>query len=231
MAFSKPDRSQHAVSAQGALAFRLLGQTLRLLPEKAVYWVEASALLIADAHLGKSGHFRKNGIALPGEASGKDLLRLEKLLQAYCPRQVCFLGDLFHSAYNHEWEMLRRLIERYPGPEWHLVLGNHDILSRQDYQRAGLVLHEHLRWAPFRLVHEAEGQSPVGEGYLLSGHVHPGVSMVGAGRQRLRLPCFLFGQHAAILPAFGGFTGLAMLKPRPEDKVFVVAEDRVLGVR
>ena len=40
-------------------------QRIKLLPEGAAYWVNTKSLLIADAHLGKIAHFRKNGCRPP----------------------------------------------------------------------------------------------------------------------------------------------------------------------
>ena len=44
-------------------------QRIQLLPEGAAYWVNTKSLLIADAHLGKIAHFRKNGFAVLPKSS------------------------------------------------------------------------------------------------------------------------------------------------------------------
>ena len=54
-------------------------------------------------------------------------------------------------------------------------------------------------------------------GYALGGHVHPGIVLRGAFDDSARLPCFVLGPRRAILPAFGGFTGLAMVTPAREN--------------
>jgi metallophosphoesterase superfamily enzyme len=66
--------------------------------------------------------------------------------------------------------------------------------------------------------------------YNFAGHIHPGVSLRGKGRQALTLPCFYFGTNQAYLPAFGKFTGLARITPCKDDRVYVVAEDKVMPV-
>ena len=53
------------------------------------------------------------------------------------------------------------------------------------------------------------GLGEAGYGYVLAGHLHPGVRLHGPGRQSVRLPCFAFGRNAALLPAFSEFTGTA----------------------
>jgi metallophosphoesterase superfamily enzyme len=55
------------------------------------------------------------------------------------------------------------------------------------------------------------------------------VTIRGSGRQKERLPCFLIGEHVALLPAFGSFTGTFTVKPNPRDRVYLVAEGEVLA--
>jgi metallophosphoesterase superfamily enzyme len=60
-------------------------------------------------------------------------------------------------------------------------------------------------------------------GYALCGHLHPGVRLHGHGEESARLPCFVLGQRHAILPAFGRFTGLAMVVPSPALRIVAIA--------
>ncbi|MFN9801977.1 MAG: DEAD/DEAH box helicase, partial [Bacteroidota bacterium] len=60
--------------------------------------------------------------------------------------------------------------------------------------------------------------------------LHPAVRMVGPARQSLRLPCFWLGENQSILPAFGEFTGHVLVRPVPGDRIYVVAENEVIGV-
>ena len=62
-------------------------------------------LLLADLHLGKGAHFRREGIPVPTNMISKDLRKLETLIDLFQPGRVVFLGDLFHSVYNPEWEI------------------------------------------------------------------------------------------------------------------------------
>jgi metallophosphoesterase superfamily enzyme len=66
--------------------------------------------------------------------------------------------------------------------------------------------------------------------YNLAGHIHPGVRMKGAGKQTITLPCFYFGKNQGFLPAFGVFTVFKRIKPEPDDKIFVIAENRIFRV-
>ena len=59
----------------------LCGQELELLPQKAIYWKDRNCLLIADLHLGKSTHFRKNGIAVPNASKNQNWILLHQLFR------------------------------------------------------------------------------------------------------------------------------------------------------
>jgi metallophosphoesterase superfamily enzyme len=80
---------------------------------------------------------------------------------------------------------------------------------------------------PFVFRHEPVTST---DGYGLAGHVHPGLTLVGRGLQRETLPCFIVGKQAALLPAFGSFTGFGAVEPGPDDRAFVVAGEEVLEV-
>ena len=207
------------------LTHTVCGEKLTLLPEKAVWWDAQKMLVIADLHLGKSMHFRKAGIPMPLISQHKDFTALEKLLQTNGLEQVVFLGDLFHSAYNSDWEILGEIVNRHRHLRWILVQGNHDILQESHYRRFGFEVFDCIRCGPFILSHE-EQQNP--DGYNIFGHIHPGVKLEGKGRQSLRLPCFFFTENWAVLPSFGKLTGLYSLYPKKTDCVFVVANGKVM---
>ena len=202
---------------------------MHLLPSGAVYWENYKTLLIADVHLGKAGHFQKHGIPVSTHLALKDLDQLASILQTMHPRRIIFLGDLFHSSYNGEWDYMKSFIHKYP-VEYYLVRGNHDILSQEHYDQAGIkVIKDRLEEGPFCFVHE-----PVEEhnhdNFFFAGHLHPGIRMIGEGRQSLRLPCFFASENQMILPAFGSFTGLFILYPKERDCVFAIVDNQVVPV-
>lgn len=201
-------------------------ERLFLLPEKAIFWKSKGLLLIADLHLGKSTHFRKNGIAVPIETEHKNWYTLTALFEKINPKRVHFLGDLFHSTYNQEWEVFTQLMNSFPNIKFELTLGNHDILDPVLYQNSRLKVFTELIEAPFIFTHEPlETESDY---YNLAGHIHPSVKLKGKGNQKHRLACFYFGKNRGLLPAFGSFTGLATIKVKKEDQVFVVVNNEVV---
>lgn len=202
----------------------------QLLAEKAIYLNAYDTLLVADLHLGKVNHFRRSGIPAPTQANTENLDRLILLLQQLNPQRVLFMGDLFHSHYNEEWEVFGQTLKYFPSISFELVMGNHDILSEYQYIKHALKLHaKPITIDSLLISHEPVNDIPSGL-YNLAGHIHPGVRLRGRGRQGVQLPCFWFGEKQGLLPAFGAFTGLAKLRPKKGDKVFVVVENKVIDV-
>ncbi|MDO1450924.1 ligase-associated DNA damage response endonuclease PdeM [Rhodocytophaga aerolata] len=208
--------------ANGAYTFSLLEQTLVLLPEKAIIWKEKGILLVADVHLGKVNHFRKSGIAVPQTVAITDYPVLDRILNQYTIQEVVFLGDLFHSQANHACVEFSKWVLNYQHIRFTLVKGNHDILPKSFYDTATISLcMQSLLNPPFIFSHTPLTEpSPY---YTLCGHIHPAVTLYGKGKQVLTLPCFYFGKSTGILPAFGSFTGKAIINPEPESRVFAIA--------
>lgn len=209
---------------------KALGQTFWLHPHRALFWEEQRALVLSDLHFGKTGHFRKAGIAVPQGVYREDLQRFVGLIQFFKPSQVIAVGDLFHSHANLEMDLFKRWRHDFPDLAVHLVKGNHDILRDQLYLDMGLTLwQERMQVGDICFTHEE--QATTAAPFTFSGHLHPGVLLNGLGRQSLRLPCFYFTPTGCILPAFSKFTGLAILQPEPRSKVFAIAENSVVPVQ
>ena len=214
-----------------AFPYRIKGQQLWLSPDRCIFWEEERSLIVSDLHFGKTGHFRKAGIAVPQSVYREDLLRLLCQIQYFQPRQLLVVGDLFHSRENKELALFLKWREDFPDLSIRLIEGNHDILHADWYKKAGIdVSREILRLGPFAFIHDIteEGagvtmESGVDEDpYYFSGHIHPGIRIRGMGKQSLQFPCFYFGASYAVLPAFGRFTGTVSIDPMPEANVFAI---------
>ena len=212
---------------KSSLKFVIADETMQLLGEKAIHLPEHDMLLIADLHLGKVEHFRKNGIGIPTGASEKDFGKIKSLVKSVNAEKVVFLGDLFHSHFNNAWYGFQDLLKELDEYSFYLVVGNHDIMEEEKYAQLN-VMHQ-IEIGNLILTHEPMDVMVEGK-YNLCGHIHPGVRLRGKGRQNLRLPCFYFGAFTGILPAFGSFTGMHVIKPMEEDHVFVVNERIVTKV-
>nr|WP_295867168.1 ligase-associated DNA damage response endonuclease PdeM [uncultured Chitinophaga sp.] len=217
---------QNKDNAAGEI-FRFKQQHWHLLPEKAIYWEEEKALVLSDMHLGKSAHFRKAGIAVPAGIMQEDLFRLQQLITRYLPVRLIIVGDMFHSRHNNEVQYFKIWRGQFSHIQVDLVLGNHDIMADEIYSQLEVNTHDTLTVRDIHFIHEPCEENN-GYLYTFSGHLHPAVVMAGPARQRLRLPCFYFGRHCGILPAFGDFTGLANLDPYPDEPVFVIAGKSII---
>jgi DNA ligase-associated metallophosphoesterase len=205
------------------------GEQAELLAQKGIFFPDYQTLVLADLHFGKINHFRKSGIPVPAKANSRNYETLIYLLNLYKPSRLLFLGDLFHSHYNEEWEVLGQIKNHFGGCSFELVIGNHDIMGEHQYQKYDLILHP-TEFTLGKIVFTHETKEDVPDGYYnLSGHLHPGVRLMGSGKQSMMLPCFYFSRNHGILPAFGSFTGLAQINPKKEDRIFVIAEDKIIA--
>lgn len=59
-------------------------------PERCLLWEEQNTLIVADLHLGKSGHFRKAGIGIPQSIYKADLQRLMAQLYLYKAERLTY---------------------------------------------------------------------------------------------------------------------------------------------
>lgn len=205
-------------------------QKLILTPEKALFWVEKNALILSDVHLGKSGYFRKSGIAVPESVNDNNLVRLTTLINHFKPNQVLFLGDLFHSDKNSEWNSFHNWRIRHSEIQMHLVIGNHDFHPVDEYESIGLHCSSKIEAYPFLMLHDSKDSNQENTLYTISGHIHPAVQLKGKGRQSIRVPCFYFGEAYALLPAFGSFTGNHTIKPKIGELIFGIVNNEITRI-
>jgi uncharacterized protein len=207
------------------------GTSLTLLPERAAFRRDCRTLLVADAHFGKAAAFRTGGVPVPGGTTHDGIARLDALIERTAARRVVFLGDFLHAAEGRTPGTLRQLAEwraRHADLEMMLVRGNHDRSAGDPPDELDIgCIDEPFVEAPLVLAHYPR-PSPLG--FVVAGHLHPGVRLIGSGRQRARLPCFWFTDSVATLPAFGDFTGLATIEPAAGDRVIVIADGELLDL-
>ncbi len=208
---------------------------------RCIFWEEEKALILSDLHFGKTGHFRKSGIAVPQNVFKEDLQRLFAQIQFYQPKQLIIAGDLFHSEENKEMDLFLRWRNDIAHIPVQLIKGNHDILKNEWYNAAGIsVSGFRLHVAGFSFIHDIDtfdkelkinsGETRVSN-YTFSGHIHPGISIKSNGRQSLCFPCFYFGETYAVLPAYSRFTGLALVKPKKNEFAFAIVNQSVMAVK
>ena len=230
---SDPLRSGvHAGLGAGEAIADIAGERAVLLPERALYWPRSRTLLVADAHFGKAAAFRAAGVPVPRGTTTGSLDRLDTALDRTGATRIVFLGDFLHAREGREAETIRVVADwrhRRASVDMLLVRGNHDARAGDpDASIAIRCVDGPVVDAPLVFTHKPVESDA---GYVICGHVHPGVRLTGPAREHTRLPCFWARPSTMVLPAFGEFTGLADIQPDPSDAVWVVADDAVLRIK
>ena len=214
--------------------FTIKNQNLCLSSDRSIYWEQEKALVMSDLHIGKTGHFRKAGIAVPQSVFKEDLQRLVALIQYFKPSTLIVVGDMFHSTANKELELFAKWRADFECLDIKLVKGNHDILHKNWYAQSRIELFDStLKISGFCFQHDPAECGKDDEGrnhYVFSGHIHPGITIHGAGKQSLKFPCFYFTETYCILPAFSLFTGTVSVRPKDNDMAFAIVNNLILQI-
>jgi uncharacterized protein len=200
-----------------------------LLPDRALLLPETRTVIVADVHWGKAAAFRAQGVPVPHGTTQSGLARLEALIMHTSAQQLFVLGDLWHARAGMTAATVRA-IETWraarPSLDITLIRGNHDHHAGDPPASLDIeCVDAPLLLGPFALCHHP---GDCHDGYVLAGHVHPVVQLRGRGRQRVTLPCFAFGERGGLLPAFGEFTGGAVIDARDFTRTYAIADDEVL---
>lgn len=213
------------------MELKIRNNTFVLLTQKALYWKERDILLISDLHIGKIAHFRKAGIAVPQAGIQQNFSRLDEVIATTNASHILFVGDLFHSDVNQEWNQFCTWRKQYSNVSMDIVLGNHDRLPDNFCNDFQITIHPlELSIDGFTFTHYPREEFSEGE-YVISGHVHPVISLSGLARQHITAPCFYFGTQQAILPSFGYFTGGHAINIQKTDSVVAIVKDTLVPVQ
>ena len=104
------------------------GTKLELYASQALFIPLSRELLISDIHIGKAEYFQLNGIPLTNNEDENNINRIYKLINQFKPKKLVILGDLFHSKYSlnknliYKVERLFKIFEN----KIELIEGNHD---------------------------------------------------------------------------------------------------------
>ena len=204
----------------------LEGEHLCLLPERALWWPSQKTMILSDLHWGKSAHFRKHGIPMPGGVQEKDGLKLAKIVTDHGAERLMIAGDFFHSHQNKEVDDFGKWRKAHESLHIDFILGNHDILPPELYTNWQLTVHATgLDAGPFHIAHDEVAHEKL---FTIHGHIHPGMRLHGLGRQAFTLPCFCIKEHCMVLPAFGQFTGCKTVQASDYRQVYVVGDGKVV---
>ena len=201
--------------------------------ERVMFWEKQKTLILADLHIGKTGHFRKSGIPVPQNIFKEDLQRLFTQILFFKAEQVIIAGDLSHSRSNKEMDLFKKWRCDLSSLKMILVNGNHDILDEKWYEELSIERKDKLHIEDFSFCHdpaEAINNALIEKQYTFCGHLHPGISMRGRGKQALTFPCFHFRNQVGVLPAFSRFTGYVPVIPQKGEHVFAIHDNGIMQV-
>ena len=178
------------------------GHGFDLHPSGALFWRDASLLIVGDLHLEKASSYHRSGQFLPPYDTAQTLARLAQVITELTPRRLLFLGDVFHdgAAWTRMAAQDRTAMSDITDAHdtiW--VEGNHDQSfvppghnSCPAHEEGGIV---------FRHIMDEADQRPE-----ISAHYHP-AGVVSHRGARLRRPCFVQASMRMVVPAFGVLTG------------------------
>lgn len=208
------------------------GESLVLMPERAVYWPRRHTLFVADVHFGKAAAFRAHAVPMPEGSMRDDLARLTHAIERVDAQRIILLGDVLHAAHGRAEEIMAQVAAwraAHAHRQCWVVRGNHDRHAGDppaDWRMA--CVDEPQVEGPFIMRHIPALSD---EGYVLAGHCHPVVHVRGRGKLHARLPCFVVGLRRLLLPAFAGLTGGGSFAREAGDRIFGIAEGEVIEVR
>ncbi len=194
------------------------GQSITLLPDGLV-WIEVhKTLIIADFHLDKAAHFRRNGLPVPNLEGGKLMEVLVRIFQQFHPKCLIVLGDLVHTDPGIEFYHFLETTSQIP--ECHLITGNHDKKLSESYFPPHWHFSRFLHWHGITLHHGDQHLESLD--YSICGHWHPGFALK-MEFQKQAFPAFILKNNKQlVLPAFGKFTGLNTRIAEKGDDAFII---------
>ncbi len=72
------------------VSYKIRNHQFWLTTDRTMFWEEEKALIVSDLHFGKTGHFRKSGIAIPPSVYKEDLQLLVVQIQYFQPLELIF---------------------------------------------------------------------------------------------------------------------------------------------
>jgi uncharacterized protein len=206
------------------ITIRLAGASFVPYLSGGLFWPEENTLLVSDLHLEQGVSLARRGLHVPPYDTRATLTELRALLSETKAQRLVALGDSFHAPDAHAvldeeaCEALRTITGRV---ETIWICGNHDPDPPENLGGSAVT---ELTLGAIVLRHIP---SPVPQGCVeISGHLHPGASVVQRGR-RTHAKCFVFDQRRLIMPAFGAYTGALSVASRAYDGLFDEPEAQV----
>ena len=203
------------------------GTKLELYANQVLFIPLTRELLISDIHIGKAEYFQLNGIPLTNNEDENNLSRIYKLINQFKPRKLVILGDLFHSRYSLNKNLIykvEKLFKTFKN-KIELIEGNHDKgchLNDISYLKQKKSLNLIFTHEPIDKKDE----------YTLNicGHYHPKL-MLKNNQDKLCFKCFAYDSfnNNLYLPSFGDLTGGFLCKKHFK-KWAIISENNIVEI-
>tara|TARA_Y100001933_G_scaffold263240_1_gene323914 strand:+ start:2307 stop:2960 length:654 start_codon:yes stop_codon:yes gene_type:complete len=205
-----------------------MGTKLELHSSQVLFVPSTKELLLSDIHIGKAEYFQLNGIPLTNKEDESNLNRIYKLAKEFSPKKIVILGDLFHSRYSLNKNLIDK-VEKLFGDlytEIELIEGNHD---KGCYVRNINYLKEKKS---LNLIYTHQ---PIKSNKKLilniCGHYHPKLILKNQ-QDKISLKCFALDRvnNSLYLPSFGDLTGGYLCKSNFK-KWAIVSDDNIIEIK
>ena len=207
--------------------FSWKGTLLQLYSNLVLFIPSTGELLISDIHIGKAEYFQLNGIPITNKEDENNINRIYKLIDEFKPNKLIILGDLFHSKYSLNKNLIskvERLFETFKN-KIELIEGNHDkgcqikdISYLKEIESLNLIFtHEPIRKKDNKTLN-------------ICGHYHPKLILKN-NQDKLSFKCFAFDSlnNNLYLPSFGDLTGGFMCKKHFK-KWAIISENNIVEI-
>jgi len=168
------------------------GETLELLPERALYWLAMEMLIIADI----GWAFTKKTYI---ESSITEFDHIQRIAAKRSVKRVTLCGDAAPPGHTIDKALLTQIKSWSKNLKAAFYIASPKPSFIDEIKEYGIAA-----WAdPLILPPFVFSSEPVAHDkyFTFSGHVHPHV-ILKKGDERVSFPCFQFKSHVAILPAF-----------------------------
>ncbi len=205
-----------------------MGTKLELHSSQVLFVPSTKELLLSDIHIGKAEYFQLNGIPLTNKEDESNLNRIYKLAKEFSPKKIVILGDLFHSRYSLNKNLIDK-VEKLFGDlytEIELIEGNHDkgcYIRNINYLKEKKSLNLIYTHQPIK-----SNKKLI---LNICGHYHPKLILKNQ-QDKISLKCFALDRvnNSLYLPSFGDLTGGYLCK-RNFKKWAIVSEDNIIEIK
>ena len=200
---------------------------LELYSSQVLFIPSTRELLISDIHIGKAAYFQLNGIPLTNNEDENNINRIYKLIYKFKPKKLIILGDLFHSRYSLNKNLIykvERLFNTF-NEKIELIEGNHD----KGCQINNIPYLKEKKSLNLLFTHEPIAKKD-NNTLNICGHYHPKLTLKN-NQDKLSFKCFAFDSlgNNLYLPSFGDLTGGFLCKKHFK-KWALISENNIVEI-